>query len=223
MLASAQYNLVAILLPPHLITSALVALTEASLAPGGTFEVRGEAADSDEIAGELRLAGLAGVAKQGNGVSALSYTTPLILTPRLTSRCPQLTSTKPKVTSVPLSLKRPASSIDNSAAPTASVALPLRTSRAAKASLWAFTTSASNSGASTPTIDESTLLTDADLERPTLVKREDCDVKRTRKACKDCTCGLSEILLEEQDDLVEAGFAAPAGEPRVVRSMCSSR
>lgn len=136
----------------------------------------------------------------------------------------QLTSTKPKITSVPLSFKkRPASSIDNSPAPsTGSVALPLRTSRAAKASLWAFTTSASNSGTSTPTIDESTLLTDADLERPTLVKREDCDVKRTRKACKNCTCGLSEILLDEQDDLVEAGFAAPAGEYNRAHC-CSSR
>jgi hypothetical protein len=76
--------------------------------------------------------------------------------------------------------------------------------------LWAFTTSASASGAATPTIDESTLLTDADLERPTLVKRADCDVKRTRRACKNCTCGLREILLDEKeaDDLVEAGFAA---------------
>lgn len=90
------------------------------------------------------------------------------------------------------------------------MALPTRKSRAAKASLWAFTTAAASSGAATPTIDESTLLTDADLERPTLVKREDCDVKRTRRACKNCTCGLREILLDEKedDDLVQAGFAA---------------
>ncbi|ORY75695.1 cytokine-induced anti-apoptosis inhibitor 1, Fe-S biogenesis-domain-containing protein [Leucosporidium creatinivorum] len=193
-LASAQYTHVAFLLPADLITSALVSLVEPSLAPGATLEVRGPAAESDDVAGELRLAGLAGVTKEGS----------------------ILTSTKPKVTSVPLSFKkRPASSIDNSPSTSnGSVALPLRTSRAAKASLWAFTTSASNSGTSTPTIDESTLLTDADLERPTLVKREDCDVKRTRKACKNCTCGLSEILLEEQDDLVEAGFAAPAAAPK---------
>lgn len=97
-----------------------------------------------------------------------------------------------------------------SAAPNGAVALPTRKSRAAKASLWAFTTAASSSGAATPTIDESTLLTAEDLERPTLVKRADCDVKRTRRACKNCTCGLREILLDEKedDDLVQAGFAA---------------
>lgn len=46
------------------------------------------------------------------------------------------------------------------------------------------------------------------MERPTLVQREDCDVKKTRKACKNCSCGLKELLLdeEEQDDLVAAGF-----------------
>lgn len=131
------------------------------------------------------------------------------------------------MTSVPLSLKRPAATLDSSApaassssaaAPLPSTAanesavpLPGRTSRAAKASLWAFTTAAASTpGAGTPTIDESTLLTKEDLERPTLVQRPDCDVKRTRRACKDCSCGLREILLDEkeQDDLVEAGFAA---------------
>lgn len=139
---------------------------------------------------------------------------------------PQVIAIKPSVTSVPLSLKRPASTLDPSAAsaavplpssaagaaPGSAVPLPGRTSRAAKASLWAFTTAAaaSSSGATTPTIDESTLLTKEDLERPTLVQRADCDVKRTRRACKDCTCGMREILLDEkeQDDLVEAGFAA---------------
>lgn len=69
---------------------------------------------------------------------------------------------------------------------------------AKKASLWALTRS---DAPSTPTIDESTLLTEADLLRPKTVQREDCDVKRTRKACKNCSCGLREILLQEQDDL----------------------
>lgn len=89
-------------------------------------------------------------------------------------------------------------------------ALPLRTSRAAKASLWAFTATPSSSGT---TIDESSLLTAEDLERPTLIKREDCDVKVTRKACKNCSCGLRELLLDEAeaDDLVAAGFQALKG------------
>jgi hypothetical protein len=91
---------------------------------------------------------------------------------------------------------------------TNSTSLPLRnsTSRTAKASLWAFT--APIKGTQSITIDESTLLTQQDLQRPTLIKRDDCDVKKTRKACKNCSCGLAELLLdeEEQDDLVQAGF-----------------
>ena len=133
--------------------------------------------------------------------------------------------------SPPLSLKRPASEIESSAAaplasaPSGAVPLPTRTSRAAKASLWAFTTAATASGAVTPTIDESTLLTDADLERPTLVKREDCDVKRTRKACKNCTCGLREILLDEKepDDLVQAGFEAAPNKTASAASTAGAR
>ncbi|KAL8286256.1 hypothetical protein RQP46_004744 [Phenoliferia psychrophenolica] len=192
-LAEAQYSTIAVLLPATLISPALISYLYLALAPGGVLEIRGPAAEREDVAGELRLVGLA-AAKTAAAI---------------------LSATKPKVSSVPLSLKRPASSIDSSSAPaSSSAALPLRTSRAAKASLWAFTTSSSapGSGASTPTIDESTLLTDADLERPTLVKREDCDVKRTRKACKNCSCGLRELLLDEkeQDDLVAAGFAAPA-------------
>jgi len=71
------------------------------------------------------------------------------------------------------------------------------TAKSAKAALWSFTPAA----AQTTTIDESTLLTDSDLARPTLIKREDCDVKKTRKACKNCTCGLRELELEVEDDL----------------------
>jgi len=139
---------------------------------------------------------------------------------RLAAPLEQILAVKPTASSAPLSLKRPVSALEPAVADpigsttagegAAAMALPTRKSRAAKASLWAFTTAAASSGAATPTIDESTLLTDADLERPTLVKREDCDVKRTRKACKNCTCGLREILLDEKedDDLVQAGFAA---------------
>ncbi|BGP36634.1 electron carrier [Rhodotorula kratochvilovae] len=197
-LAPASFKHVVVLLPANLVTASLIALVEPALAPGGAFEVRGEAALSDDLLGELTLAGLAGANKTDGAILA----------------------SKPTVTSVPLSLKRPASALETapaastSAAPLtnggAAISLPTRQSRAAKASLWAFTTAAASSGTATPTIDESTLLTDADLERPTLVKRADCDVKRTRRACKNCTCGLREILLDEKedDDLVQAGFAA---------------
>ncbi|TNY19782.1 cytokine-induced anti-apoptosis inhibitor 1, Fe-S biogenesis-domain-containing protein [Rhodotorula diobovata] len=197
-LAPATYKHAVVLLPANLVTASLLALIEPSLAPGGAFEVRGEAATSDELLGELTLVGLAGANKADGAILAV----------------------KPTASSAPLSLKRPASALEPAAAASistappaeggAAVALPTRKSRAAKASLWAFTTAAASSGAATPTIDESTLLTDADLERPTLVKREDCDVKRTRRACKNCTCGLREILLDEKedDDLVQAGFAA---------------
>ncbi|GAA5951598.1 hypothetical protein JCM21900_000523 [Sporobolomyces salmonicolor] len=196
-LSPLQYSHISLLLPTTLITNSLLALVEPALAQGGALEVKGEAAESEDVLSELRLVGLAGANKTGGAILA----------------------TKPAVTSIALSLKkRPASEIDNSApaaVPLASssngaVPLPSRTSRAAKASLWAFTTASASSGTSTPTIDESSLLTPADLERPTLVKRADCDVKRTRKACKNCTCGLREILLDEKepDDLVQAGFEA---------------
>lgn len=93
--------------------------------------------------------------------------------------------------------------------PASSSAAPLslkksRSDKAAqKASLWSLT--AASSGTDTPpTIDESTLLKEEDLARPTLIKREDCDVKTTRRACKNCTCGLREVLLQEKDDLAES-------------------
>jgi hypothetical protein len=74
-----------------------------------------------------------------------------------------------------------------------------------KASLWALTR---DDDAGTPTIDESALLTPADLARREAVQRPDCDVKRTRKACKNCSCGLRELLLQEADDLPSSGRAA---------------
>lgn len=98
-------------------------------------------------------------------------------------------------------------------APAKTAALPLRRKKdasaiaAKKAVLWTFTdassssTNGASSGTSTPTIDESSLLTADDLKRATAVQRPDCDVKKTRKACKNCTCGLREIQLEEKDDL----------------------
>jgi len=69
---------------------------------------------------------------------------------------------------------------------------------AKKASLWALTHPANPS---TPSIDENSLLTEEDLKRRGTIQRPDCDVKRTRKACKNCSCGLKEMLLQEQDDI----------------------
>ena len=39
-------------------------------------------------------------------------------------------------------------------------------------------------------VDESSLLTDADLAKPVLA--DDCEVGATKKACKNCTCGRAE-------------------------------
>ncbi|GAA5951050.1 hypothetical protein JCM3765_004665 [Sporobolomyces pararoseus] len=215
-LSPLQYSQISVLLPAVLVTGSLLAILEPALAQGGTFEIQGEAAQSEEILGELRLVGLSGANKTESGI---------------------ILATKSSApSSAPLSLKRPASEIESNATPltstssapangNAAVPLPSRTSRAAKASLWAFTIAATSSGAATPTIDESTLLTEADLERPTLVKREDCDVKRTRKACKNCTCGLREILLDEKepDDLVQAGFEAAPNKTAQSSSTAGAR
>ncbi|GAA5875821.1 hypothetical protein JCM16303_004009 [Sporobolomyces ruberrimus] len=209
-LSPLQYSQISVLLPAVFVTGSLLTILEPALAQGGAFEVHGEAAQSEETLGELRLVGFSGVNKTDSGIVLATK------------------SASPS-SSAPLSLKRPASEIDSSTAPIASssgaVPLPSRTSRAAKASLWAFTTAATSSGAATPTIDESTLLTEADLERPTLVKREDCDVKRTRKACKNCTCGLKEILLDEKepDDLVQAGFEAAPNTTATSSSTAGAR
>lgn len=91
-------------------------------------------------------------------------------------------------------------------APVRMIALPLRRKKdpaaiARKAALWSIV---DHNSAITPTIDESSLLTAEDLKRASAVQRPDCDVKKTRKACKNCTCGLREILLEEKDDLPPA-------------------
>ncbi|KAK8968853.1 hypothetical protein KSP40_PGU000337 [Platanthera guangdongensis] len=41
-------------------------------------------------------------------------------------------------------------------------------------------------------IDEDSLLTEEDLKKPQLPAVSDCEVGRTRKACKNCTCGRAE-------------------------------
>ena len=109
-----------------------------------------------------------------------------------------------------------------------SSALPLRRKKdpalaAKKAALWAFTDSTASTsktganGTHTPTIDESSLLTEDDLKRATAVQRPDCDVKKTRKACKNCSCGLREILLQEQDDLPASITQTAAAPPPAIQ------
>ncbi|SCV68578.1 BQ2448_699 [Microbotryum intermedium] len=194
-LAPAQYQHISILLPSTLITPSLLALIEPSLAPGGVFQIHGqEAASSESVVNDLKaLPAFAGnVTTDQKDPTVLLCSKPIAPLSEPSSTPPPVagTSAAPSSTSAP-----------------SSVALPLRSSRAAKAakaSLWAFT---SSNGAATPTIDESTLLTPEDLERPSLVKREDCNVKKTRKACKNCSCGLREMLLQEKDDLGAVGFA----------------
>ena len=84
-------------------------------------------------------------------------------------------------------------------------------SSSTKKSLWAFTDSSASTSRTPPTIDESTLLTSEDLKRAQAVQRPDCDVKKTRKACKNCSCGLRELLLEEQDDWKGNGTNGTSG------------
>ncbi|XP_068639856.1 anamorsin homolog [Aristolochia californica] len=42
-------------------------------------------------------------------------------------------------------------------------------------------------------IDEDSLLTEEDMKKPQLPDVGDCEVGSTRKACKNCTCGLAEV------------------------------
>lgn len=46
-------------------------------------------------------------------------------------------------------------------------------------------------------VDDDELLTEEDLQRP--APAEDCGVAITKKACKDCTCGRAEGLIEKVD------------------------
>lgn len=52
-------------------------------------------------------------------------------------------------------------------------------------------------------IDEDSLLTEEDLKKPQLPAVTDCEVGRTRKACKNCTCGRA-----EEEEKVMLGLTA---------------
>ncbi|KNZ57130.1 fe-S cluster assembly protein DRE2 [Puccinia sorghi] len=79
-----------------------------------------------------------------------------------------------------------------SAVNSVTINLPKKT---AKASLWSFTT------ADTELIDDSSLLTEEDLQKPSTTTTEECNPKKAKKACKNCTCGLRELELAQEDDL----------------------
>ncbi|OAV87944.1 hypothetical protein PTTG_08847 [Puccinia triticina 1-1 BBBD Race 1] len=70
--------------------------------------------------------------------------------------------------------------------------LPKKTT---KASLWSFT------AAPTEMIDDSSLLTEEDMKKPNTTPAEECNPKKAKKACKNCTCGLRELELAQDDDL----------------------
>ncbi|KAF3341231.1 anamorsin [Carex littledalei] len=50
-------------------------------------------------------------------------------------------------------------------------------------------------------IDEDSLLTEEDLTKPQLPIGGDCEVGKTRKACKNCTCGRAEAEAEAEGKL----------------------
>ncbi|XP_004245949.1 anamorsin homolog [Solanum lycopersicum] len=47
-------------------------------------------------------------------------------------------------------------------------------------------------------IDEDSLLTEEDLKKPQLPSVDDCEVGKTKKACKNCTCGRAEAETKVQ-------------------------
>lgn len=70
-LSPLQYSHISVLLPAIYVTGSLLAILEPALAPSGTFEVQGEAAESEETLSELRLVGFSGVNKTEGGVVSL--------------------------------------------------------------------------------------------------------------------------------------------------------
>lgn len=58
-------------------------------------------------------------------------------------------------------------------------------------------------------IDEDSLLSEEDLQKPQLPQVDDCEVGSTRKACKNCTCGRAEAEEKVQIGLTEEQISNP--------------
>lgn len=96
--------------------------------------------------------------------------------------------------------------IKSSSGTSSSVKINLPQKKNNKASLWSFTSDDHD----VELIDDSTLLTEEDLKRPTNSSTtEACNPKKAKKACKNCTCGLRELELTQEDDL--PAHLKPAG------------
>ncbi|KAH9814650.1 cytokine-induced anti-apoptosis inhibitor 1, Fe-S biogenesis-domain-containing protein [Melampsora americana] len=87
----------------------------------------------------------------------------------------------------------PISTTSNPTSSTVPLNLP---KKSLKASLWSFTPTSD-----TDLIDESTLLTAEDLIKPSTNGEVACNPKKVKKACKNCTCGLRELELMDENDL----------------------
>lgn len=99
-------------------------------------------------------------------------------------------------------------SLELSPSHTATVKLNLPKSHL-KASLWSF------SKDDVELIDDSSLLTEEDLQRPTTLTTDVCVPRKAKKACKNCTCGLRELELIAEDDL-PGNLKGPAGPAKTV-------
>jgi len=66
-------------------------------------------------------------------------------------------------------------------------------------------------------VDESSLLSEADLAKPNLV--DDCELGATKKACKNCTCGRAE---QEAGQVEKPRITLAMLENPAVNSACGS-
>lgn len=87
--------------------------------------------------------------------------------------------------------------------------------KAAPADPWA---APANGDSSVALVDESSLLSEADLAKP--VNTDDCEVGSTKKACKNCSCGRADA--EKEGDAPKAKLTIDMIENPAVNSSCGS-